>query len=161
MPDGSITKDDDAVSAWLGRRVVLRDTSFDATRTYEVPLEVEPDREDAWVTWNGPRGAFHDSTRARVSLVSRGTLGANVVLDGSGEDELVGSHVTIGHAVLDVIKPIDRCVMVTRPQPGGIDRDVDVLKTINRDRAGNLAIGALVVQPGAVAIGDEVVPTRR
>jgi uncharacterized protein len=167
LPDGSVASDDDALSSWLGRGVVLRAASYDATRTYEVPLEVEVDAEDTWVTWNGPRGAFHDSTKARVSLVSRGTLGdwdprrfrANVLLDGSGEDELVGTHVAIGRAVLDVIKPIDRCVMVTRPQPDGIGRDVDVLKTINRDRAGNLAVGALVVQPGAVAIGDEVVPT--
>src|SRR5947199_4432334 len=73
LPDGSVACDDDAVSAWLGRAVVLRETTYDVTRTYEVPLEIEP--EDAWVTWNGPRGAFHDSTQARVSLVSRGTLG--------------------------------------------------------------------------------------
>ena len=44
--------------------------------------------------------------------------------------------------------------MTTRPQPGGIERDLNVLRTINRDRDGCLAIGALVVQPGTVRVGD-------
>ena len=50
---------------------------------------------------------------------------------------------------------IDRCVMVTRPQPG-IDRDLDVLRTINRERETCLAIGCLVAEPGRIAIGDHV-----
>jgi hypothetical protein len=45
-------------------------------------------------------------------------------------------------------------VIVTRPQPGGIARDLDVLRTIHRERAGNLGIGALVRTPGRVARGD-------
>src|SRR6476469_2123982 len=49
LPDGSIAVDDDALSSWLGRPVVMRDAAFDATRTYEVPLEVERDVEDTWV----------------------------------------------------------------------------------------------------------------
>ena len=49
--------------------------------------------------------------------------------------------------VLDVVKPIDRCVMTTRPQPGGIERDLDVLRTINAERQTWLGVGTLVVQP--------------
>jgi len=48
--------------------------------------------------------------------------------------------------------------MTTRPQPGGIERDLDVLRTISRERDGCLAIGALVVQPGAVRVGDALTP---
>ena len=59
-----------------------------------------------------------------------------------------------GTAELDVVKEIDRCVMVTRPQPDGIDRDLDVLRTITKERAGNLGVGALVTAVGAVAVGD-------
>ena len=81
---------------------------------------------------------------------------SNVVLDGAGEDELVGQRIRIGDVVLDVTKQIDRCVMVTRPQGNGIDRNLDVLKTINHDRAGNLAIGALVIEPGVIRLGDTV-----
>ncbi len=160
LPDGSIARDDGALSAWLGRRVELRDASYDGTRTYENPLDVDNEAEESWVAWNGPHGAFHDSSR--VTLVSRTTLGEwparrfrpNVVLDGAGEDALVGSDVRVGSCVLHVRKPIDRCVMVTRPQPDGIERDLDVLKTIVRERAGNLSIGALVLEPGDVAVGD-------
>jgi hypothetical protein len=46
--------------------------------------------------------------------------------------------------------------MTTRPQPDGIDRDLDVLRVINRERGGFLAVGALVVQPGIVRVGDAV-----
>ena len=62
---------------------------------------------------------------------------------GSDEDGWVGTHASaIGATTLDVVKQIDRCVITTRPQPGGIDRDLDVLRTVNRDRDGNLGIGA-------------------
>ncbi len=71
----------------------------------------------------------------------------------------MGSTITIGDARLDVGNRIDRCVMTTRPQPGGIDRDVDVLKTINDARDGCLAVGALVAHPGTVRIGDVVTPS--
>jgi hypothetical protein len=45
---------------------------------------------------------------------------------------------------------------VTRPQPGGIDRDLDVLKTINAERASMLAVGGTVKTPGEISVGDEV-----
>ena len=45
--------------------------------------------------------------------------------------------------------------MVARPQPG-LERDIELLKTINRDRATFLSIGSLVATPGSVAIGDDV-----
>ena len=129
---------------------------------YENPNEVGEAGESDWDAFPGAQGAFHDSSRTRVSLVSTATLGtwdrrrfrANVVLAGEGEDALVGRRVRLGGAELDVVKQIDRCVMVTRPQPGGIGRDTGVLKTIHRQREGYLAVGALVTRPGPVAVGD-------
>jgi hypothetical protein len=44
--------------------------------------------------------------------------------------------------------------MVTRPQPGGIDRDLNVLRTIARERQNRLAIGALITTRGTVKVGD-------
>ena len=164
LPDGRVTSDDAVVSEWLGHRVELRAADFGGKRTYEVPLDIETEAPESWVAWNGPRGPFHDSTSTRVSIVSTATLDgwdarrfrANVVLDGAGEDELIGSSVRLGSVVLEVSKPIDRCVIVTRPQPGGIERDVDVLRTINRERQGMFAVGALVATPGTIALGDEL-----
>ena len=161
LPDGTVTTDDGVLSDWLGRPVTLRAAEVErGPRHYEVP----DDDEDVWDAFEGASGAFHDSSRTRVSLVSTGTLGtwdrrrfrANVLLDGAGEDALVGSTVRLGTAVLDVLKPVSRCVMVTRPQPGGIGRDTTVLKTIHRERGSTLAVGALVPVPGRVAVGDEL-----
>ncbi len=78
-----------------------------------------------------------------------------MIVDGSGEDDFVGRRISIGDAVLDVTKQVDRCVMVSRPQPG-IERDLQVLKTINAERATFLAIGCLVAEPGTIALGDPV-----
>jgi len=164
LPDGTVTTDDRMLSDWLGRKVALcRAGRIDAPR-YENPLDFEHDRD--WIVFEGPAGAFHDSRRTQVSLVSTGTIGewdrrrfrANVVLDGDGEDDWVGARVDLGDARLDVGKRIERCVITTRPQPGGIDRDLDVLRTINRTRGGCLAVGASVATPGRVAIGDVATP---
>jgi hypothetical protein len=167
LPDGTVTADDAVLSDWLGRQVTLRraDTQ-QAPRQYENPGVVAADGEYEWDAFEGASGAFHDSSRIRVSLVSTGTLGtwdrrrfrSNVLLAGDGEDALVGGTVRLGTAVLDVIGPVPRCVMVTRPQPGGIDRDTSVLRTIHRERGGELAVGALVAVPGRVAVGDALTP---
>jgi uncharacterized protein YcbX len=160
LPDGTESTDDRVLSDWLGRRVALCRAGFIDAPYYENPLDFERDQD--WIVFEGPAGAFHDSRRTRVSLVSTGTLGdwdrrrfrANVVLDGEGEDDWVGSTIALGDARLDVGKRIDRCVMTTRPQPGGIERDLDVLRSIHRTRDGCLAVGALVATPGRVHVGD-------
>jgi uncharacterized protein len=163
LPGGSPARDDDALSRWLERPVALRSVDADEPRRYESPvLDFETNRERDWGPFEGAPGAFHDSAGARVSLVSTATIGewdrrrfrSNVLLEGEGEDALVGSRVTLGEAVLEVGMRIERCVMTVRPQPGGIERDLDVLRTIARERDTYLAVGALVTKPGRVAVGD-------
>jgi len=165
LPDGTVTTDDRVISRWLGRDVELRAAGEEAP-TYESPVdEDEPDPAE-WLQWEGAAGPFHDSPRIRLSLVSTGTLGtwdrrrfrANVVLDGEGEDGLRGQEADLGEVRLRVGIPIARCVMTTRPQPGGIARDTSVLKTIHRERDGLLAVRAAVLRPGTVRTGDELVP---
>ena len=166
LPDGSVTSDDHALSEWLGRRVTLRTADTNVTRRYENPVDFEDEATSEWAPFDGARGAFHDSAGAQISLVSTATIGAwdrrrfraNVYLDGEGEDAFVGSKMALGDSMLDVDMRIERCVMTTRPQPGGVERDLDVLRTINRQRDGCLAVGALVVQPGVVRVGDPLTP---
>ena len=79
-----------------------------------------------------------------------------MLVDSAGEDDLIGERVTIGAATLDVTKGIDRCVMVTRPQPG-LKRDLSVLTTILKADITTLSVGANVEVAGAVRVGDEVV----
>jgi uncharacterized protein YcbX len=96
-----------------------------------------------------------------VSLVSTGTLGqwdvrrfrTNVVVTGDDEDALVGASIELGTCRIDVVKRIDRCIMVTRSQPG-LDRDLGVLQTIHRQRQSCLSVGGLVARPGVISVGD-------
>lgn len=167
LPDGTVTSDESVLSDWLGRRVELRAAAEDETPpTYEAPADdLVPDPTE-WLQWEGAPGPFHDSPRIRLSLVSTGTLGtwdrrrfrANVVLDGEGEDELLGREAQLGEVRLRFGVGVSRCVMTTRPQPGGIGRDTSVLKTIHRERNGLLAVRAAVLTPGAVRTGDELRP---
>ena len=162
LPDGSPARDDDALSDWLGRPVLLRSAATEAARRYENVVDFEHESTSDWEPFEGAAGAFHDSSGARVSLLSTGTIGswdprrfrANVMLDGEGEDALVGSTVTLGEATLEVGMRIKRCVMTTRPQAGSIERDLDVLRTIARERDARLAVGALVIDQGTIRVGD-------
>ena len=162
LPDGSVAGDDNALSQWLGRPVTLRSAASEAARRYENVVDFEQETTSDWEAFDGAEGAFHDNPGARVSLVSTATVGswdprrfrANVLLDGEGEDSLVGSRITLGAATLDVGMRIERCVMTTRAQAGGIERDLDVLRTIARERDTCLAVGALVVDPGVIHVGD-------
>ena len=162
LPDGSVAQDDGALSEWLGRPVTLRSTEEAVSRRYESPADFENDAQ--WDPFEGATGSFRDSEKTVVSLVSEGTLQgwdrrrfrANILLSDSGEDDLVGSRAALGSAALDIVKRVGRCVMVTRAQPDGIDRDLDVLRTIHRERGGKLAIGAMVAVEGTVSVGDEL-----
>jgi uncharacterized protein len=163
LPDGTESNDDDVLSDWLGRSVELQRADQHESPTYETPVD-DLDPEAQWSYWEGPTGVFHDSKRAQVSICSLSSMGDwdrrrfrfNVIVDEQREDDLVGRSITIGDVELDVRKRIDRCVMVTRPQPGGIDRDTSVLKTINRERDRCLGIGAVVTRPGRLTLGDDL-----
>lgn len=171
LPGGrEVGEDDDAVlSAWLGREVALRSAADGAGR-FENPMDVE--READWIEWDGPAGTFHDSGRSRFTLVSTQSLRewdirrfrTNVVVDTGGEDEFVGGVISIGSVVngvfvdgvvATVTKRVDRCIMVTRPQPGlGADRAV--LTTLRDEREMCLSVGCTVDQPGRIALGSSV-----
>jgi uncharacterized protein YcbX len=160
LPDGTATTDDGVLSDWLGHPVSLVAADEVEHHRYETPLDAEHE-ERAWATWEGPSATFHDSKRTAVSIVSTATMRGwdvrrfrpNVVVEGGDDDALVGTIVAVGTARLDVVKQVDRCVVVTRPQPG-LERDLDVLRTINRERATVLAVGALVSRPGRIAVGE-------
>lgn len=156
--DGDDVSTDESLSAWIGRPVELR-SAADGPGTFENPMNV--DDETDWVQWQSAGLTFHDG-RSTVSLVSRTTLRAwdarrfriNLVLDGPGDDELDGL-VAAGTAMLSIRKPIDRCVMVSRAQPG-IERDLGVLRTIIAERDNKLGVGATVSTSGTIAVGERV-----
>jgi uncharacterized protein YcbX len=167
LPDGHVTSSDADLSAWLGYDVELRRATDEERGTYEIAADFEDEDSSEWISWNGPRGSFHDNNRTLVSIATEASFEGwderrfrfNVIVDGTGETELIGRKLRVGDAVVvDVVKSIGRCVITTRPQPGGIERDLDVLRTINARSDGQLGIGSLVVTGGKVALGDEVEP---
>lgn len=162
LPDGTLTDDDEVLSRWLGRRVTLRRAGSEEAGRYEIAVD-DDDPASEWVRWDGPRGVFHDSTRTQVSILSIDGLGeqdvrrfrANIVVTGGDERSLLGRLVRIGSAELEIVKEIDRCVVVTRPQPG-LDRDREVLRRVHRERGGHLAVASMVRRTGMVNCGDPV-----
>lgn len=75
-----------------------------------------------------------------------------------GQPELawIGSHLRVGEVVLQVTGPCSRCVMTTRPQPGGLSRQLDVLRHLHDAHTNALGVRAAVHTPGTVRVGDEV-----
>lgn len=171
LPDGTETADDDELSRWLGREVELRSADdIERAPVYENPTDAD-DESRPWEEWRGPRGRFHDSTRTMISICSEASIASvgvlldevrrfrfNLVVDGSGEEALVGRTLSVGGVELEATKLIDRCVMVTRPQPDGIERDLSVLRRINDDNAGCLGLATLVRSPGHITVGEELLP---
>jgi uncharacterized protein YcbX len=49
-----------------------------------------------------------------------------------------------------------RCVVTTREQPGGIIRQLDVLRHINRAYEGSFGVRAMVASHGRVSVGETV-----
>ncbi|MDP3209256.1 MAG: MOSC N-terminal beta barrel domain-containing protein [Rhodoglobus sp.] len=167
LPDGSLAEDDEALSAWIGRPVALRSTSEAESRRFESPEDFEHEETSNWRAFTGALGSFRDGQDAAISIASTGSLGLwpqrrfrpNLVVSDSGEDELVGSSLDIGDARITVRDRLGRCVMVTRAQPG-IDRDLDVLRTVHRERDHTFAVGATIDRAGRIAVGDELLAVK-
>ncbi len=148
--------DDDAVSERLGREVELV-AATDGPGTFENPMNV--DDETDWVEWQSAGRTFHDG-RSTISLVATGALAEwdrrrfriNVVVDAPSDVDLLGVA-RVGQVGVEIRKPIDRCVMVTRAQPG-LDRDLRILKRIIAERDNRLGVGGTVSEPGTIAVGD-------
>jgi uncharacterized protein YcbX len=171
--DGPGPSTDRALSSWLERSVRLVEA------TNEVPTfesQVDPlDDASASATWQGSPGALFDSSplhvlttaSLRAMALQRPDLDwsvarfrPNLVVDVAGdervEDAWVGRRCSVGEVRLEIIKPCERCVMVTRPQPGGLDRELGVLTHLSHVADGSLGVLALVARPGTVALSEPV-----
>ena len=63
----------------------------------------------------------------------------------------------MGEAELDPFMRTPRCAMPTRAQPGGLDRDVAVSRTLTDHHGNDLGVYASVTVPGRVRVGDPIV----
>ena len=114
LPDGAVASGDEQLSRWLGYDVELRRATDQDQGMFEIAADFEHEDTSEWISWEGPKGSFHDSGRTQVSIASDGSFQdwderrfrINVIVDGDGEAEFVGQHVRLGEVTLDVVKPI-------------------------------------------------------
>jgi hypothetical protein len=163
LPDGRISAGDDDLSAWLGRPIRLLEAGADGMGTFEASADPE-DEAGEWVACPLPSEAFHDVDHRRVTIIAEAELRdwpvrrfrPNIVVSGDTVADLVGKRLRLGEVELHVPAPVDRCAMVNRAQPGGIERDISVLRTVKRELGMLLGVGATVSRPGTVRVGEEL-----
>jgi uncharacterized protein YcbX len=169
---GSAT--DAALSGWLERPVKLVEADPVTTPTFESQA-VEADDESASITWQGRPGGFVDSSP--VHLLTTASLRAvrqqrpdldwqvrrfrpNLLIDVPGdervEDEWIGHRCLVGPVELEIFKACGRCVMTTRSQPGGLERQLGVLRHLSDVADGNFGVLGRVLRPGPISLHDPV-----
>ncbi len=89
-----------------------------------------------------------DGRRLRPNLVIAG-------VEGLAERDWPGRHLRVGHAVIAMAKLRRRCIMTTY-DPDTQAQDLSVLRRINTEFGGRMALDCAVIQPGKLAIGDPV-----
>jgi uncharacterized protein YcbX len=178
LPDGQELADlgpatDAALSAWLGRPVALVAAAASEASNAEYFADATDDTSQP-IEWTMPKGRFVDSFPVLV-MTTAGLRGAgaaysagvwdvrrfrpNVLidLDGQGwlEDAWVDRCLRVREALLLPRKRCIRCTMVSRAQPG-LDRDVNIYKTLYRTHGGEAGMWTQVIKPGSIAEGDVV-----
>ena len=164
---------DAALSRWLGADVTLVAAAADPPGSAEYFADATDDTS-APIEWTMPPGRFVDAMPVHVLTTASIAAGhdlhpdgdwdprrfrSNVLIEADGaawqEDRWCGHIVRIGEVELDVRQPCIRCTMVTRAQPG-LERDLDIYKTVARHHRGHLGVWATVRVPGTVRVGDIV-----
>ena len=89
-----------------------------------------------------------------------GRFRPNILVDAADgvpfcEDAWVGCTLRIGGARVRIDKRDGRCVVITI-DPATTQRNPMVLRTVARDRQGCLGVYGSIVEPGRVALGDDV-----
>jgi uncharacterized protein len=167
LPDGTTADDDRALSHWLGRPVTLRAAGLAAAA---LPRHLEHSLPRLGPGRAAERLPEPGGLRARCRQRSprRGRRGRAGPLPGWPLTPPGCGRVTMTQRVICCrtysSAPPRRSTTVGRStsgccrgrQSGRIEKDLDVLRAIHRERDSCLAIGATVVTPGRFAVGDEV-----
>jgi uncharacterized protein YcbX len=168
---------DAALSDWLRRPVTLVASVGAPGAPAEFFADATDDSSDA-LEWTMPAGRFVDalpilllttaSMRAGAALHPAGDWGVrrfrpNVLVEVDGdewaEDSWCGHSVQLGAVELKPLAGCARCTMVTRPQPG-IERDLDMYRTLARHHGGTMGVWSTVQTPGNLRVGDDVTVTK-
>ena len=103
------------------------------------------------VTDGGIAQLGYDLRRFRPNIVIEG-------VDGPADQDWLRGRLRIGEALLFVDEPCERCV-ITTIDPDTTEVDLDVLRRARLELGGMMGVYCSVLEPGAVAVGDEVTLT--
>ena len=158
--------DDEQLSRHLGREVRLVEREEGRTSTFDMDVD-EADPTAGTVELRTQPGSFFDS-RSTLHLLTTHSLGEwdvrrfrpNLLVEADGddhpEDAWVGRRLGIGDTLeVTVRKRTSRCVLTTRAQPG-IERDLEVYRSLLRTRDGDLGVYLDPQNEGTVRPGDEI-----
>jgi MOSC domain-containing protein len=178
LPDGQELKGpgpatDAALSVWLAKPVTLVAAAESDAARAEYFADATDDSSQA-IEWTMPKGRFVDAfpvlvmttagLRGGAAVHSSGTWDVrrfrpNVLIevDGEGwlEDAWAECLLSVGSTRLVPRRRCMRCTMVNRAQPG-LERDVNIYKTLHRTHGGEAGMWTQVVQPGVISEGDAV-----
>lgn len=162
---------DKTLTEWLGRHVRLVTANSHGPAIFENLSDFEDEASDV-VTWEGKPSSFVDGSE--LHLIATADLDQlaherpgtnwdirrfrpNIVFstgDGTRSTTWLGGTFSLGGALIRVDNGCARCVLTTRPQPGGIERDLDVLRHVARAHNNELGVMACVLRPGLARLGD-------
>jgi uncharacterized protein YcbX len=182
LPDGTVIEPGDPdtdriLSTWLGREVELVEAGGSGA-AYEMSFNVD-DEDDAVFEVPMPPERFVDlcqihvlTTASLATMAARHEAGdwnphrfrpgvlieTDPSITGLPENDWMDAEtITIGEIGVSPVMPTIRCVMTTRAQADhGLERDLDIVKTVNAANSGNLGLYGAIATPGAVRIGDPV-----
>ena len=92
--------------------------------------------------------------------VDRRRFRANLYVDGFEPEEearWIGSRLRVGSAELEVVKPCERCVVITH-DPDTTETSPALLRVLTKTSDANMGVYCRVLRPGVVAVGDLIGP---
>jgi uncharacterized protein YcbX len=164
---------DENLTRWLGRPVKLVEAVSHGVATFEAQGDFERDDSDV-EQWEGTSASFVDESPLHVLTtgdleflsserpdlhwdVRRFRPNIVVVADhGALGPVEVGRRIQLGDVEIEVWKGCTRCVMTTRSQPDGLDRELDILRHSIKFHDNTVGLRAWVVGTGRVRVGDPV-----
>ncbi|MDW8084235.1 MAG: MOSC N-terminal beta barrel domain-containing protein [Candidatus Caldarchaeum sp.] len=163
LPDGKMYSGhecDDALSRFLGRRIKIVRNSGQPLRYTGLEIEFGENTLLYEKTGETRETRFHDSKPLHlINLRSMQKIGLdveniprfrpNIVYTADENEEIAGAYVKAGDALLKIVKPTKRCIVITHKQKN-LPENLQMLKNLRIYNGGELGYYATVVKPGLV-----------
>lgn len=151
LPDGTFTRTDAPGAGALLSRLLGADVAFSREDDGRGHFDSKPLHlltTAALATMRAKSGQDFDARRFRPNVLIDAGPG------GRPEDAWPGRTIRLGSVPARVLKPVERCVMTTLPQPG-LGAAKGVFAAVFAD-GGALGVYAAAEAPGTVSVGDPV-----